>query len=94
MIMKCLVKVKDLYLKDFAVRNLAIETNENIIKRIELDSKKYYECESGEEAEFLKFLLTEELAIPEENITIFAIEGYKGELEEITDQTTIDDYIQ
>ena len=42
--MKCLVKVNDLYLKDF---NVKILTDENIVERIELDSKEFYEFESG-----------------------------------------------
>lgn len=88
--MKCLIKVNDLFLKNFDVEIIA---NGNIIKRIELDSKKYYECESGQEAEFLKFLINDELAIPEENINIFAVEGYKGKSEEIPGQQTIDDFI-
>ena len=87
--MKCLVKVNELYLKDFDIK---IISNKNVIKRIELDSKEFYECESGQEAEFLTFLLNEELAIPKENIKIFAVEGYKTE--EVPGQQTIDDYIK
>lgn len=87
--MKCLVKVNGLYLKDFDVEMLS---DKNLFKRIELDSKKYFECESGQEAEFLKFLLIEELGIEEEKITIFAIEGYKDT--PAPGQQTIDDYIK
>lgn len=89
--MKCLVKVNELFLKDFEVELIS---DQNVIKRIELDSKKYYECESGQEAEFLKFLLNEELAIDEDNIQIFAIDGYKGQTEEVPGQQTIDDFIE
>jgi len=88
--MKCLVKVNELYLKDFEVEMVS---NKNIIKRIELDSKKYYECESGQEAEFLKFLLVNELAIADENIKVFAIDGYK-ETQAIPGQKTIYDYVE
>ena len=89
--MKCLVKVNELFLKDFDVEMIS---DKNVIKRIELDSKKYYECESGQEAEFLKFLLNEELAIDKDNIQIFAIEGYKGKIEEAPGQQTIDDFLK
>ena len=89
--MKCLIKVNELYLKDFDVKMIS---NKNIIKRIELDSKKYYECESGQEAEFLKFLLNEELAIDNENIKIFAVDGYKENPELSQLQSTIDDFIK
>lgn len=87
--MKCLVKVNELYLKDFDVEMIS---DKNVIKRIELDSKKFYECESGQEAEFLKFLLNEELAIDNENIKIFAVEGYKDT--PAPGQQTIDDFIK
>lgn len=88
--MKCLVRINELYLKDFDVK---MSADENLIKRIELDSKKYYECESGQEADFLKFLIVKELGMNENDIKIFAIEGYKGK-EEIPGQKNIYDYIK
>lgn len=69
--MKCVIKVNELYVKDFQVNIVA---DANIINEIELDKEKSYIFDSGQEAEFFKHLMNKELDIPKEKIKIFGIE--------------------
>lgn len=83
--MKCKLKIGKLYLKDFEFDL----KGKNMIKMIQLSTTDYYHCESGEEAMFLKSVIVDELKIPAEIITGYAIEE---KTDVIPGQTSISDF--
>lgn len=69
--MKCIIKVNDLYVKDYKANIVA---DESIINEIEMSKEVAYIFASGQEAEFFQHLMTTELEIPKEEIKIFGIQ--------------------
>jgi len=76
-IMKCCLKINNLYLKDFEI-NINNAT-ENYIQGLTLEKNNYYIFESIDQAKFVRFLFNKELNIKEENIEIKIIkDGVKN----------------
>ena len=66
--MKCKIKVNNLYLSDFWINA------DGTVTYIEFNNSLYYVFSSGAEAEQTAKIFQKELAIPKENINIFAVE--------------------
>lgn len=64
----CKIKVKNLYLEDFFL------TSEGEMILVEFNCDNYYVFESGEQAQKMKDIIVEELAIPENEINIYMVE--------------------
>lgn len=66
--MPCKIKVKNLFLEDYFL------TSEGEMILVEFHSNNYYVFESGEQAQKMKDIIVQELAIPENEIKIFMVE--------------------
>lgn len=66
--MPCKIKIKNLFLKDYFL------TSEGEMILVEFHADNYYVFATGEQAQKMKDIIVEELAIPENEINIYMVE--------------------